>query len=165
MTCFRATSSRASADARFTIVGGFPAASPTLFQTSIHPSAVQQAMILRQQAVRQFFPMTGSAHLPARALQVALLADTPRTIRCGGEERGTWLLECGTASAVSFAFALALSASPDGAIGRLALTAVPGEDTDDDARLTLPGFFELLRSRRPFDAPVAPAQHLVLSWS
>ncbi len=33
----------------------FPGASPTLFQTSIHPSAVQQAMITRQHAVGEFF--------------------------------------------------------------------------------------------------------------
>ena len=33
----------------------FPAASPTLFQTSIHPSAVQQALISRQLEVGEFF--------------------------------------------------------------------------------------------------------------
>src|SRR5215212_2693920 len=35
----------------------FPSASPTLFQTSIHPSAVQQALIGRQHAVGEFFPL------------------------------------------------------------------------------------------------------------
>src|SRR5690606_8915593 len=87
----------------------FPTPSPTLFQTSIHPSAAQQALIARQQAVRQFFPMTGDAWLAAQALQVALLADTPRAILCGGEERGTWLLDNHSASDRVFAFALALS--------------------------------------------------------
>jgi hypothetical protein len=45
----------------------FPAASPTLFQTSIHPSAVQQALIGRQLPVREFFPLTGRLHLPAHS--------------------------------------------------------------------------------------------------
>src|SRR5690348_15489769 len=32
----------------------FPSASPTLFQTSIHPSAVQQALITRQLPIAEF---------------------------------------------------------------------------------------------------------------
>jgi hypothetical protein len=140
----------------------FPCPSPTLFQTSIHPSAVQQALIARQQAVRNFFPLTGGAYLPAQALQVALLADTSRTIFCGGEERGTWLLDSGLSSPRSFAFALALSVSPAGAIGRLALTAEPGPV---HARLTLMAFFDLLLSRRSFDAAVSPSLRLTLAWS
>ena len=139
----------------------FPSASPTLFQTSIHPSAVQQALILRQQPVRQFFPMTGSACLPAQALQVALLAETPRTILCGGEERGTWLLEKGVASDRSFAFALALSPSPAGAIGRLTLNS----ESSARAALMLPAFFDLLHARQPFDAPISPSLRLTLTWS
>ena len=140
----------------------FPSASPTLFQTSIHPSAIQQALILRQQAVRQFFPMTGSACLPAQAVQVALLAETPRTILCGGEERGTWLLEKGTASDRSFAFALALSTSPAGSIGHVTLSP---SAVDAPASLTLPAFFKLLHARRPFDAPISPSLRLTLTWS
>src|SRR5690349_16951016 len=70
----------------------FPAASPTLFQTSIHPSAVQQELIGRQHPVNEFFPLTGRAHLVAHAVQAALLCDAPRVLLCGGEERGTWLL-------------------------------------------------------------------------
>jgi hypothetical protein len=140
----------------------FPAPSPTLFQTSIHPSAVQQALIARQQTVKNFFPLTGGAYLPAQALQVALLADTPRTIFCGGEERGTWLLASGLSSPRSFAFALALSVSPAGAVGRLSLTAESGPI---HARLTLMGFFDLLLSRRSFDAPISPSLRLTLSWS
>jgi len=100
----------------------FPSPSPTLFQTSIHPSSVQQNLIQRQQAVRHFFPVTGGAELPAQALLVALLADTPRTILCGGEERGGWLLEQNRASDRTFAFALALSTDPAGAIGQISLS-------------------------------------------
>src|SRR5687768_1003395 len=47
----------------------FPGASPTLFQTSIHPSAVQQALITRQSPIAEFFPLTGRAHLVAHAVQ------------------------------------------------------------------------------------------------
>ena len=69
-------------------LASFPTPSPTLFQTSIHPSAVQQVLIARQQAVRNFFPHTGQAQLVAQATQTALLAPTAHTILCGGEERG-----------------------------------------------------------------------------
>ena len=37
----------------------FPTPSPTLFQTSIHPSAVQQLMIARQSPVGEFMPLSG----------------------------------------------------------------------------------------------------------
>ena len=76
----------------------FPTASPTLFQTSIHPSAVQQALITRQLQIGEFFPLTGRAHLVAHALQAALLSPADRVLLCGGEERGTWLLEQHAAS-------------------------------------------------------------------
>ena len=85
----------------------FPAASPTLFQTSVHPSGVQQVLIGRQCSVREFFPLAGGPYLAGQALLVALLATTPRVLVCGGEERGTWMTECGVASPRAFAFALA----------------------------------------------------------
>jgi hypothetical protein len=140
----------------------FPSPSPTLFQTSIHPSAVQQTLIQRQQPVRCFFPVTGGADLPAQALLVALLADTPRAILCGGEERGGWLLEQSRASDRTFAFALALSTDPAGAIGHIRI------DTSDtlspSAAFPLPVFFKHLRNRLPFAAAVSPGRHLVLHW-
>ena len=143
----------------------FPGASPTLFQTSIHPSAVQQALIVRQQAVRQFFPVTGGACLPAQALQTALLADTPRAVLCGGEERGTWLLENNAASDRAFAFALALSASPAGALARLTLTVDDNpEDNAANIRFALADFFDVLHTRRPFDGCIAPSRRLTLAW-
>ena len=141
----------------------FPGASPTLFQTSIHPSAVQQALIVRQQAVKQFLPMIGGAFLPAQALQVALLAETPRTILCGGEERGTWLLENKSASERAFAFAFALSASADGALARLALDQNQGT-TGSAPRFNLTDFFEVLHGRRPFEGDISPSCRLTLAW-
>jgi len=139
----------------------FPSASPTLFQTSIHPSAVQQSLILRQQPVHQFFSMTGGDRLAAQALQVALLAETPRTILCGGEESGTWLRAQNKASDRTFAFSLVLASSPGGALARLSLdtTSAPA-----DTGLGLAAFFDLLHNRRPFDGPVSSFQRLTLAW-
>jgi hypothetical protein len=165
-------------------LNSFPAPSPTLFQTSIHPSSVQQNLIQRQQPVRHFFPVTGGPDLPAQALLVALLAETPRSILCGGEERGGWLLEQGRASARTFAFALALSTDPAGALGHLSLSPAtpPSAESAPGALssvvqssvalslsspplpLPLPDFFEYLRDRRPIDALVSPGRRLVLRW-
>lgn len=138
----------------------FPAASPTLFQTSIHPSAVQQVLIARQQPVREFFPHTGRTHLVASAVQSALLSTAERTILCGGEERGTWLLDHGAASAESFAFALALSRERNGAAGTLSLAPA----TEPAGELTLPEFFQALHRRRPLGQVVAPGLQLSLAW-
>ena len=97
----------------------FPAASPTLFQTSIHPSGAQQGLIGRQRSVREFFPLAGGNHLVATAAQAALLAHAERVLFCGGEERGTWLVPHAAASDRAFAFALALTrARATDSIGR-----------------------------------------------
>jgi hypothetical protein len=138
----------------------FPSASPTLFQTSIHPSAVQQAMIARQHAVGEFFPMTGRGHLVAQAIQTALLSPAPRVLLCGGEERGTWLLARGVASARSFAFAVALSAEPAEALARLALNPDPGAVTE----FSLAELFAALSARQPLDRVVGPGLRLTLDW-
>lgn len=138
----------------------FPAASPTLFQTSIHPSAVQQALIGRQFAISEFLPITGRGHLAAQAVQAALLCAAPRVLLCGGEERGTWLLDHRQASDRGFSFAVALSQSPDDALGRVTL-----EPTDEPAtELLLPAFFDLLAARQPIDRVALPGQRLVWQW-
>lgn len=145
----------------------FPTPSPTLFQTSIHPSAVQQILITRQQALRQFLPLTGGQHLVIQALLTACLADSPRVLLCGGEERGTWLLEHERASDRSFAFALALSATPSTSC--LARIRIKVTDTNSAARpdvaLRLPAFFDLLRTRSDFEGTVLAGRHLTLTWS
>ncbi len=155
----------------------FPSPSPTLFQTSIHPSSVQQKLIQRQQPVRHFFPITGGSTLPVQALLVALLADTPRVLLCGGEERGGWLLEQNRASDRTFAFSLALSASPADALARLCIefpdTAAladtfpaPGASSPPSAPpLPLPAFFDLLHHRRPYTCLVSPGRRLTLTWT
>ena len=145
----------------------FPSASPTLFQTSIHPSAVQQALIGRQQPIREFFPVTGRSHLVVRALETALTANAPRTLLCGGEERGTWLLERGTASARTFGFTLTLTREPANALGCIALSTFTGNGAPlaAEAALSLPDFFDALHQRRALDLQAAPGVRLVLTWS
>jgi hypothetical protein len=138
----------------------FPTASPTLFQTSIHPSAVQQSLIGRQQPVGEFFPLTGRAHLVGHAIQAAALSPAPRVLLCGGEERGTWLLEHEAASNRTFGFALVLAYESVGAIGRIDL--VPTDA--DPAPFTLPEFFDALVARRALDLVAAPGMQIVLTW-
>ena len=139
----------------------FPSASPTLFQTSIHPSGAQQGLIGRQRSVREFFPLAGGNQLVATAMQAALLAAAERVLFCGGEERGTWLVPHGAASDRAFAFALALTrVRAVDSIGRLALEPV----ADSAGALALPDWFELLHNRRPFAGAVAPGWRLVLEW-
>lgn len=140
----------------------FPGASPTLFQTSIHPSAVQQALITRQHPVGEFFPLTGRQHLVGHALLAAMLSPAPRVLLCGGEERGTWLLEQRAASDRTFAFALALTRDPAGAIARVELRAVP--EVAGGGEYALPTFFDALQTRQPIDAGVAPGLALKLEW-
>ncbi len=140
----------------------FPTASPTLFQTSIHPSAVQQTLIARQHPIQEFFPLTGRAHLAVQAMQVAFLSPAPRVLLCGGEERGTWLLEQRAASERTFAFALALSAEPAGALARVTLT--PADDATSSVELTLPQFFDALRARQSLERVGAPGVCLGFSW-
>ena len=139
----------------------FPSASPTLFQTSIHPSGAQQALIGRQRCVREFFPLAGGNQLVATAVQAALLAHAERVLFCGGEERATWLVPHGAASDRAFAFALGLTrAHAADAVGRIALEPV----ADAAGALALPDWFELLHNRRSFAGAVAPGWRLVLEW-
>jgi len=100
-------------------LASFPAASPLLFQTSIHPSAIQQVLIGRQQPVRRFWPVTGRRRLVESALLAALMEPAPRVVLAGGEERGSWMLEQNMASDQAFAFGLVLATDPTGARGRV----------------------------------------------
>jgi hypothetical protein len=141
-------------------LASFPTASPTLFQTSIHPSAIQQVLVARQQPVREFFPFGGRGQMVAHAARAALGSPAPRSIFCGGEERSVQPGSSGTSSSVGFAFALALGASPDGALGSLQLR----ESADAAGELALWDFFLALRDRRALNQAAAPGVRLVLAW-
>lgn len=123
---------------------GFPAASPLLFQTSIHPGGVQQVLIGRQQPVARLWPHAGRTRVVEQALLTALLEPAARVALVGGEERGTWMLENGAASARSFAFAAILTLEPAGATGRVSFT--PGPQSDEICP-SLECFMEALAGR------------------
>lgn len=125
---------------------GFPAASPLLFQTSIHPGGVQQVLIGRQQPVARLWPHAGRARLVEQALLSALLEPAPRVVLVGGEERGTWMLEHRAASARSFAFAAILTPEAAGPAGRISFT--PG-DAPDETCPPLESLMEALAGRLP----------------
>jgi hypothetical protein len=141
-------------------LAGFPAPSPTLFQTSIHPSAVQQALIARQQPVGLLLPLTGRRQLVGHAVQAALAADSPRVLLCGGEERGAWSRAPGFSSPESFAFAMALTRKREGALGTLALEPCG----DPCGELSLQRFFAALRDRSPLRQPMSTGMILNLTW-
>ncbi len=128
-------------------LASFPTASPLLFQTSIHPSAVQQVLIGRQQPIRRFWPMTGRRRLVEAALLAALLEPAPRVVLLGGEERGTWLLEQGMASDHAFAFAVLLTTDSTGAGGRIHFS--PGAEKPEERVPTLDAFATSLAERNP----------------
>ena len=142
-------------------LASFPTASPTLFQTSIHPSGVQQGLIGAQRSVRELFPHAGGRQLAVQALLTAMLAPAPGVVLVGGEERGTWLVEADAVSDRTFAYAVRLAREPGpAALGRLTLA-----QEEATGALTHPAWFELLHHRRPFDGPAAEGWHLQLAWS
>jgi len=141
----------------------FPAASPLLFQTSIHPSAVQQVLIGRQQPVRRFFPLTGRRRLVEQALLTALIDPAPQVVLLGGEERGTWMLDQGWASDRAFALALGLRTEAGGAIGRVAF-APDGADREAGPCPSLIALAEGLAGRREMRWRGAGGE-FTLTWS
>lgn len=122
----------------------FPAASPLLFQTSIHPGGVQQVLIGRQQAIARLWPHAGRARLVEQALLTVLLEPAAQVAFVGGEETGTWMLEHGMASPRSFAFALCLTRIPTGAAGRITFSR---GRLADEACPTLENFTQALTGR------------------
>ena len=127
-------------------LASFPAASPLLFQTSIHPGGVQQVLIGRQQPVARLWPHAGKTRLVEQALLSVLLEPAARVVLVGGEERGTWMLDHGVASARSFAFAAIFTHEPVGAAGRIVFT--PGRPVDE-ACPVLEDFTAALAGRHP----------------
>jgi len=124
----------------------FPAASPLLFQTSIHPGGVQQVLIGRQQSIARLWPLAGCARLTEQALLTALLEPAALVALVGGEERGTWMLEHGMAAARPYAFAATLTRESNGACGRVVFG--PDAAVPDDACPTSENFALALAERR-----------------
>jgi hypothetical protein len=141
-------------------LASFPAASPMLFQTSIHPGGVQQALIGRQQPIGRFWPIASRERIVEHALFAALLETAPRVALVGGEERGTWMLEHGLAAARPFAFATVLSPQRSGAVARLAFRL---DAADDDSCPSLEAFALALAARQPL-AWNGAGGHWSLDW-
>ena len=127
-------------------LGSFPAASPLLFQTSIHPGGVQQVLVGRQQPIARLWPLAGRTRLVEQALITALLEPALRVALVGGEERGTWMLEHGMAAARPFAFAAVLTKERSGAVARVVLVS---RTAADDPCPSLEDFAVALAERRP----------------
>lgn len=140
----------------------FPNPSPTMFQSSIHPSGAQQSLIGRQMSMRELFPLSGGELLAAQAVVTALLSPSPRTCLCGGEERGTWLLDNHAASERSFALALLLTteSAANAPLGKIELHA-----TEDSGVLAWDKFFDIVHRRESFDGVIAPGRRMRLAWS
>ena len=134
-------------------LASFPAASPLLFQTSIHPGGIQQVLIGRQQPIARLWPLAGRARLVEQALLTALLETAPRVFVAGGEERGTWLLEQRMASERAFAFALELSRESENSVGRIVFAqsaeGTPRSAQDPGAVPALSVFADALAERQP----------------
>lgn len=126
-------------------LSGFPAASPLLFQTSIHPGGVQQVLIGRQQPLARLWPLAGRARLVEQALLTVLLEPAPRVALAGGEERGTWMLEHGMAAAQPFGFAAILTRERAGATGRVSFSRTT---IADDPCPSLSAFADALAGRQ-----------------
>jgi hypothetical protein len=138
----------------------FPTPSPTLFQTSIHPSAVQQVLIGRGRTATEFLPLTGWPGLVAQAALAALLSPAELVWWCGGDERGSWLREHGAASERSLAFTLGLGRTRTAAtVGRLALAPAA-----ERGQLDLPAWFDLLARREPWSGVAGEGWRLELEW-
>lgn len=129
-------------------LASFPEPSPLAFQASIHPSAVEQSLILRRQPLPRFFPIAAPGGLFS-ALRSLPPEDLP-AILVGGDERGEWSAEDGLSSDRGFAWALTLRAAKEGGEGLLGWTAeergsAAGEPFDVALRLrrewrdTVPG--------------------------
>lgn len=139
----------------------FPTASPTLFQTSIHPSAFQQALIQQQKPLPEALPMAGGPELVLQSALAAVTGEADEVIWCGGDECGTWLRELGCAADRSFAFAMALRRErTDQSVGRLRL-----EPTETTGQMALAQWFDLLREHRSWSGPIGSGWQLSIDWS
>lgn len=145
----------------------FPAASPLLFQTSIHPGGIQQVLIGRQQPIARLWPLAGRVRLVEQALLTALLEPAERVVLAGGEERGTWLLEKAMASERAFAFAVEFKGESTGAVGRVrfegSASGVPAFEKNPSEAPSLPAFADALAERRAL-AWGGPAGNWSMTW-
>lgn len=143
-------------------VDSFPAPSPLLFQASIHPSGVQQVFVHRKIPLDAFIPITGKTNLIGSLLETAALAGTDRVTICGGEEKGSWLLEQKRASANAFAWTLTLSRSPEESVGTLSID--PDGSPAEPTPISEETFVAALENRTPLEIPRAAGGVYCIDW-
>jgi len=139
----------------------FPYPSPQGFQTSIHPSGVEQYLIQQKQAIEEYFPLAGGDDLVVRGLDTLQACRSDDLIFCGGEERGTWLKDLSLSSQLNFAWGLELSRnSSSDTMGRI----------EWDHRGDFTGVFDLLNfvsalaEQNAYQCANAEGGLLDLSW-
>ena len=149
----------------------FPTASPLFFQTSIHPSAIEQVLINRGCPVRELTPLAGQPDLSAQAAMTALLTPGARMLLTGGEEVGTWLRQLDAASNVGFGFALELGDAPSGEVlGELcwnpesAQVPVTERVASSGVQGDLHALFFAVRDRSPLRCASPAGGEVQLSW-
>ncbi len=166
---YTTTFSEAMATERY--LGSFPTASPLFFQTSIHPSAVEQVLINRGWPVRELTPVAGRADLAAQTALTALLTPGERVFLLGGEELGSWLAEIGASSPLAFSFALQLDRERgDDALGELTWTPTESDNgngqtphpASDEGEL--PALFRAIKERRAARWPSPAGGEVALRW-
>lgn len=134
----------------------FPDPSPLAFQASIHPSAVEQSLILRRCPVARLFPVAGRDGLFG-GLRILRRSRSP-AILVGGEECGEWLPRFGLAGEETFAWAVTSVSTPAQAEGILRW-APDGSGPREPAP-----FHEALRDRREWQWSVPGRGSLSLLW-
>lgn len=141
----------------------FPFPSPQAFQTSIHPGGVEQFLIQNKLSIAEFFPLAGERDLLIRALDTALLCSGERVVICGGEERGTWLIDSGVSSELNYAWAVeAQTKANDATIARLAWQGLA--EAEGDVSI-VPDFIEALQAQSDYCYHAPNCGQLELVWN
>lgn len=141
----------------------FPYPSPQGFQTSIHPSGVEQYLIPSKKPVLEFFPLAGEAGLMLRALDTVNLCSGEALVLCGGEERGTWLLEQGLSSEENYAWAMELSREKNA--DSIGVVRWSGFRNIQASELKIPAVVDAIQGRRSLEFSEDGATYFELNWS
>lgn len=144
-----------------------PAASPLLFQNSIHPGPLIQAFVMLGSPVPCLFPFAGKEDLLFNTLLAALISEEEGRLCLFAEMRASWMTDAGIADDRTFAMGLRLRGSPDNARFRLALDASPpasraGLESADPNETH--AFFEALQHERGFTRHNPVYGSLTLDW-
>jgi len=140
----------------------FPYPSPQAFQTSIHPSGVEQFLIQNKRSIGEFFPLAGEPTILLRALDTALLCSGETVVLCGGEERGSWLVDTGVSAEHNYAWAIEVSRTKDASMtGRIHWA---GLSSEEGGQSLIFDFIEALQEKKAYRYNAPNGGQLELSW-